>query len=91
MHCVAQPRHLSEDGSTHLVADDGGPGAHFEALRRQIPVRASTLACQLQAARVALLHDLAQAKVLRAGSEPCAGIFSMSSGGRLSHPSFRDI
>ena len=51
--------------STHLVGDSGGPAAHFKALGGQVPVGARPLACQLHAAALVLLHNLAQTKVLR--------------------------
>ena len=49
----------------HLVGDGWGAAAHFKALGGQVPVGARPLACQLHAAAVILLHNLAQTKVLQ--------------------------
>jgi len=51
-------------GRARLAGDKRRLRPRLEALGRQVVVRARALAGQLQAAALALLHHLAQAKVL---------------------------
>lgn len=59
-------RMLGATTLSYLVGDEGWPGASLKALRGQVPVSAGTLAGQLHASRLPILHNLAQPKILEA-------------------------